>query len=73
MVKGKTVPVLNEGLCHGDKGSGGIAAPFLTPASDGSEQSASGCGLFTTGEKAIGFRWVGVWVAPEPVWTQRSR
>jgi hypothetical protein len=33
--------LINKELCHEDKGSGGIAPPFLTSALDGGERSAS--------------------------------
>jgi hypothetical protein len=50
-------------LCHEDMwGSGGIAPPFLASALDGGGWSASCPGLFTSGERAPGTHWIGLWV-----------
>jgi hypothetical protein len=39
--------------------SGGIAPPFLNPALDGDEWSASRSGRFTPEERTAGNRWIG--------------
>jgi hypothetical protein len=46
------------------RGSGGIVSPFLTPALDGGERSASRPGCFTSGEIVTGTHWIGGWVGP---------
>jgi hypothetical protein len=43
---------------------GGVAPPFLTSALDGGEWSASRPSRFTSGERALGTRWLGGWVGP---------
>jgi hypothetical protein len=59
-VKGKVVPVLNEGPCHENIwGSEGIAPHILILGSNGGEWSASHPDLFTLGERDPGFHWIG--------------
>jgi hypothetical protein len=45
-------------------GSGSIAPPFLTPALDGGEWSASRPYGVTSGETAPGTHWIRGWVGP---------
>jgi hypothetical protein len=66
--------LINYVLCHEDiLGSGGIGPPFLTPALDGGEWSASRLGHFTHGgeetQVPIGEE---AGLAPESLWTYRE-
>jgi hypothetical protein len=65
--KGKTVPALNQALCHEaiHIGEWGIVLPFLTSALDGGEWSASRPGCFTLRERAPGTNWIGECVGPK--------
>jgi hypothetical protein len=58
--KGKVILMLNQALHHEGKwGSGGIAQPFLTPALDEGQWSASHLGCFTPEERSWSILWRG--------------
>jgi hypothetical protein len=49
---------------HEDRGSAGIAPPFLISVLDGGEWSTSQPYRFTSGEAGPGTHWIGGWVGP---------